>query len=260
MVDPVRSIWFDNRKVCHIMRIIGIETSSVYGGVAVLEINNSNIILLKEISLGKGLIHGKLLVPALDRLLKRAGWQKENIDLIAVDIGPGSYTGLRVGVAIAKTMAYVLRETKIVGVPSIDVLLDNIPHNNGYRYLCPVIDAKWNQVYTALYEKDKNSYKRITDYLAISPDDLVKLLNKQIIKGGLLLFGDAINTYSKEFERLEINVVFGAEELWYPKARDVALLGYKFYKDGKIDNPVKLLPLYLRVTEAEMNLKTARSK
>lgn len=239
------------------MKIVAIETSSIQGGVAILEVKNNSILLQKGFSLKRGLVHGKLLVPALDKLLKEAHWRKDDLDLVAVDVGPGSYTGLRVGLAIAKTISYVLR-TKIVGVSSLDVLAENIRSDNRHQYFCPIIDARWNQVYTAIYEKSADGHKRLTDYLAISPGDLVKLVNKY--KGKTLLLGDGLRAYEDAFKGLTNRAEFSPERLWFPRAQNVAILGYEFYKNGRQDNSLKLLPLYLRPTEAEINLKIKRGK
>ena len=282
------------------MKIIGIETSSIQGGVAILETkrcvrdkSNQNesspctqgldesIILIKQLLLKKGLVHGKLLIPALEKLLAKSHWQKEDIDLVAVDIGPGSYTGLRVGLAIAKTISYIIK-SKIVGVFSLDVLVANIHHNN-YQYICPVVDARWNQVYAAIYDKGQPNnilkYNRISDYLAISPQDLVRLLKRYLNKADekLLLFGDGLKAYKdpegtaigtvkgetlSEFNRLIKNrkILVGSNNVWFPKAVNVALLGYESYKKGRCDDPIKLIPLYLRLTEAEINLKAKSTK
>ncbi|MEK7309294.1 MAG: tRNA (adenosine(37)-N6)-threonylcarbamoyltransferase complex dimerization subunit type 1 TsaB [Planctomycetota bacterium] len=237
------------------MKIIGIETSSIRGGVAILEMRNNSVARQKGLALKRGLVHGKLLVPALDKLLKEAHWRKDDLELVAVDIGPGSYTGLRVGLAIAKTISYALK-TKIVGVSSLDVLLKNTDKIGAYKYICPVIDARWNQVYAAIYEKSVDGHKRMTDYLAISPEDLLKLINRY--KGAMLLLGDGLRAYEDVFKRLANRAEFAPEHFWSPRAENVAILGYESYKAGKRDDPIKLLPLYLRPTEAEINLKIKR--
>ncbi|MBI5779729.1 MAG: tRNA (adenosine(37)-N6)-threonylcarbamoyltransferase complex dimerization subunit type 1 TsaB [Planctomycetes bacterium] len=239
------------------MKVIGIETSSIQGGVSILEETDNSITLQRSTAFRRGLVHGKLLVPALDKLLKRAHWRKDKIDLVAVDIGPGSYTGLRVGLAIAKTMAYALK-TKIVGVVSLDVLVRNVSANDVHQYICPVIDARWNQVYTAIYEKSADGYKRRTDYLAITPEDLLKVINRY--RGEILLFGDGLRAYSDIFKRLANRAEFAPEHLWLPSAANVATLGYESYQSGKRDDPIKLLPLYLRLTEAELNLKSCKRR
>lgn len=268
------------------MKIIGIETSSIQGGVAALEVVAGDIVKwkVKEITIHKGLIHGRLLVPALDRLLNKVKWRKDKIDLVAVDIGPGSYTGLRVGLAIAKTLSFLLN-TKIVGVSSLDALLANPPAGD-YDFLCPVIDAKWHQVYTAIYKRVKRrdergeettEYRRSTDYLAISPEELVRYISKAkgrpspfqssgygTTDGKILLFGDGIKSYYEVFKDLTCpagkNISLSdSEDRWFPKAKNVAILGYKYYKEGRSDEPIRLLPMYLRETEAEIILRNRKA-
>jgi tRNA threonylcarbamoyladenosine biosynthesis protein TsaB len=143
-------------------------------------------------------------------------------------------------------------------VASLDVLARNIPNDDHHKYICPIIDARWNQVYTAVYEKSADGHKRLTDYLAISPEDLVKLISRY--KGDMLLFGDGLRAYEDISRRLGVRVMVADERLWSPRARNVALLGYELYKNGRQDNPLKLLPLYLRPTGAEVNLKIKRGK
>ncbi|MCK5578488.1 MAG: tRNA (adenosine(37)-N6)-threonylcarbamoyltransferase complex dimerization subunit type 1 TsaB, partial [Planctomycetes bacterium] len=103
------------------MKIIAIETSGSNGSIALLK----NEQVIKEYRFRKGMVHGKLLIPRLDQALRKARWSRNSLDLIAVDIGPGSYTGLRVGLAAAKSLAYALR-AKIIGVSSLDALAENI--------------------------------------------------------------------------------------------------------------------------------------
>ena len=239
------------------MKIIAIESSSVQGGVAILEIKNGRTVLQRSLALKRGLVHGKLLVPALDKMLKSAHWQKNDPDLVAVDIGPGSYTGVRVGLAIAQTIAYTLK-IKIIGLASLDIMAGNIGPDNEHQYLCPIIDARWNQVYASIYKKSAGGYKRQTDYLAINPDDLVRLIRKH--KGEFLLSGDGLRAYADIFKGLTDCAEFAPEGLWFPRARNVALLGYQAHKNGRSDNPLKLPPLYLRPTEAEYNLKNKKGK
>jgi tRNA threonylcarbamoyladenosine biosynthesis protein TsaB len=262
------------------MKIIAIETSSGLGGVAILEINAKSAVLQKALALKRGLVHGKLLVPAMDKLIKQAGWQKDELELVAIDIGPGSYTGLRVGLAIAKTMSYALK-ARIIGVASLDALVMNVSRsdthpvrsaecprfrttaglavsnasvsNGASQYICPIIDARWNQVYAAVYQKSADGFKRLTDYLAISPEDLVKLISRY--KGDLLLLGDGLRAYGDVFRRLGARATVADERLWSPRAQNVAFLGYESYKAGIRNDPIKLLPLYLRPTGAEVNLK-----
>ncbi|MBI4712176.1 MAG: tRNA (adenosine(37)-N6)-threonylcarbamoyltransferase complex dimerization subunit type 1 TsaB [Planctomycetes bacterium] len=250
------------------MRIVGIETSGMQGGIALLE----NETVKCEIFLKRGMVHGKLLVPALDKAIRKLKWRTKDIGLVAVDIGPGSYTGLRVGLAVAKTMAYVLK-TAIIGVASLDAMAVNFPPSSNATYLCPMIDAKWRQVYTALYKKAKrrrspdliiggeNSYRRISNFLALQPEELVKILPTSSDVGdfvgrrpidNVLMFGDGLKAYHDVFKTLP-NVKVAPRNTWFPKARHIALLGYRAFRNGKRNKPETIVPLYLRPTEAEIN-------
>lgn len=232
------------------MKIVGIETSGMRGGIALLE----NETVRREAFLTRGMVHGKLLVPALAKACKEIKWRTKDIDLVAVNIGPGSYTGLRVGLAVAKTMAYVLKKA-LIGVPSLDAMAAQFTEQppKNISYLCPVIDAKWHQVYTALYKNTNDSFKRVSDYLALQPEGLVKILPIN----NILVFGDGLKTYHDVFKPLP-NVKVAPLNTWLPKARHIALLGYRAFKAGQRHKPERLIPLYLRPTEAEMNLKSKR--
>lgn len=233
------------------MKILGIETSGLQGSIALLEDKH----LRKEVNLKAGLVHGKYLIPSIKKALHYLGWQPKKLDFIAVDIGPGSYTGLRVGLATVKTLAYALK-IHLLGVSSLDVLAENIKPR--YEYICPVIDAKWNQVYSAIYQRrgsgcelkgESSYYKRISEYLAITPEEFLKRLPK-----GVFLFGDGLNRYRNILMRADIKTS-GTKKEGIPRAVNVARLGRTSYLNGECANPFELVPLYLRPTEAEVKFK-----
>ena len=227
------------------LKVLGIETSNITGGVAFLKDTK----LLKESHFTRGMVHGRLLIPAIEKGLKQLRWKLNQIDLIAVDIGPGSYTGLRVGVTAAKTISYAIKQqypksrVGLVGVVSLDAMVENIPTK--YEYVCPIIDARWNQVYTALYKKAKEGYKQVSPPRASLPTDLIKELPKEVF-----IFGDGLSRYKEVFNRNDI--ISGEERFWYPQPRHIARLGLKLFKAGIKTDPFRLNPLYLRPTEAEL--------
>lgn len=216
------------------MRILGIETSGTIGSVALWEDR-----LVAEESFQRGLVHGKALVPTIARLLDQAGWPKSCLGLIAVSQGPGSYTGVRVGVATAKALAYALG-CPIVGVPTLDAMARNPPH--GDVPVAPVVDARWEQVYTALYGPGGD---RVSVPRAVRPEDLARELPERVH-----LFGDGLKRYGALFDRP--GITFGGEEEWTCHARVVAELGARAFAEGRRDDPLTLVPLYLRPTEAEV--------
>ncbi|MFA5793546.1 MAG: tRNA (adenosine(37)-N6)-threonylcarbamoyltransferase complex dimerization subunit type 1 TsaB [Candidatus Brocadiia bacterium] len=239
------------------MKALGIETSGNRGGIALLDGGK----VLKEILLKKGMVHGKLLIAAIDKALKTCRWKKTDIDLIAVDIGPGSYTGLRVGLAAAKMMSYLLN-IPMVGVSSLDALMQEI--NTKHLIACPVIDARWNQVYTAIYRKNAAGWKKVTDFMAITPSELAKLLKEYSLKYGktdkspnIILFGDGLLSYNNILNGLP-GIESGSEKYWYPKPANIVRLGYKRWHNKQKDTYWEINPLYLRKTEAEITLKKVK--
>lgn len=222
--------------------------------------------------------HGKELVPAIKSAFHEIGWSPHDIDLIAVDVGPGSYTGLRVGVTCAKTMAYALRKP-VIDVPIFDIIAENYQGNlcetaalrsssppeslkeekkfyeavhSGKFSLCPVIDARRSHVYACIYTFVPVSlkrgltgvqWKRETEFMVIQPENLVSMLPRPIS-----IFGNGASLYKEVFHDKDIFI--GKEEWSIPKIELVALLGEKMYESGHRCEIDKLLPLYLRQAEA----------
>ncbi|MBI4834186.1 MAG: tRNA (adenosine(37)-N6)-threonylcarbamoyltransferase complex dimerization subunit type 1 TsaB [Planctomycetes bacterium] len=266
------------------MKIIAIETSGIKGGVALMDCPIPTVPMKSgligrprtthkrgergtatgrttEYRFTKGMVHGRYLVPAIQKGLKELKWKTSDIDMIAVDIGPGSYTGLRVGVATAKTLVYTLnklrhKKTVLTTVVSLDAMVKNIRQD--YKFICPMIDARWNQVYSAIYKNTNGIYKRISDYLAIRPEELVKRLPPEVH-----IFGDGLTRPARPDDRSggykDIfkgkGITFGDEKTWYPRPKYIAQLGLEEFNRGKKTDPIKLVPLYLRLTEAEMKKK-----
>ncbi|HHT9117984.1 MAG TPA: tRNA (adenosine(37)-N6)-threonylcarbamoyltransferase complex dimerization subunit type 1 TsaB [Candidatus Hypogeohydataceae bacterium YC38] len=240
------------------MMTIGIETSGQVGSVAVCEDGK----VLAEKYFEKGMRHGRELLPSLKTMFQELGWSTEKVDLIAVSQGPGSYTGLRVGITCAKTLAYALKRP-LVPVPTMDVLAENVPP--GDVAICPILDARRNQVYACIYKPGGRApgYKvgasslalglwhKVSDYLVITPKELVGILPSPV-----LVFGDGAFLYRDIF--LQEGIIFGSEEMGIPAARVVARLGAEAFRRGTSCDPVQLQPLYLRKSEAEEKWKAPK--
>ena len=117
--------------------------------------------------------HSRLLIPSIDKLLKKAKLKLKDIDGFVVSIGPGSFTGLRIGVTTVKGLAYSLRKP-IVTVPTLNAIAHNIKNFRGI--ICPVLDARKNKVYACIYRSDGNTIKRISKYLLLPMADLVDMI------------------------------------------------------------------------------------
>jgi tRNA threonylcarbamoyladenosine biosynthesis protein TsaB len=216
------------------MKVLGIETSTPAGSIALID---DEEIIFEYTYQGK-LEHSAWLMPAIDRLLKDANLSCHDIDGIAVSSGPGSFTGLRIGISTIKGLAHGL-EIPVVGVSTLDSLAYNLLYTE--KIICPILDAKKKEVYAALY-KGKIP-QRITDYLVLSPQKLIEMISKPTI-----FLGNGLKLYFKLIKELlkDKEVYFAPLSLWLPRASNLALLGLRELKAGKQKDIYSFTPLYLR--------------
>ncbi len=220
------------------MNVLALDTSGLIASVAACRDDE----VLMEQSLDRGLEHGRLLLPLLDRVIGSAGWDnRRDVELIAVSQGPGSYTGLRVGLSCAKTLAVILKRP-LVGVCSLDVLAENAPED--YEKILVVIDAKRDEVYAAAYEREKMALKRVVGPSVMSPAKAARLLTPPI-----LVIGDGLRRHGMEFPQPKYR--HASEELWRAKASAAARLGLAAFRAGRVEDPMGMEPIYLRLPAAE---------
>lgn len=212
------------------MKILAIETSGSVGGVALLEDGR----LLAERIFEQGMVHGRELAPSIQRLMRETESTLDEVGLVAVDIGPGSFTGLRVGLAAAKGLCLALG-TPVRGVVSLDALAE--PARGKAPVLCPLLDAKWDQIYGAVYAPDRG------EIFQDKPEDALRRLPSDA-----LLLGTALARHEKLFAgRATLGPEFA-----HPRPSTVGLLAARDFAAGKQDDARTLVPLYLRPTEAEV--------
>jgi len=220
------------------VNVLGIETSGTIGSVAVCRDTE----ILAEDILEEGMAHGRMLVPLLDRVVQSAGWDKRrDIDLIAVSRGPGSFTGLRVGLTCAKTLADAVGKP-IIGVCSFDAMAQNAPDETAHVLVAT--DAKRNEVYAAAYVREAGEWVRKHDPQTMTPETAAALLS-----GEVFILGDAATKYAKTFSAPCFRAA--PEDLWRIRASVVARLGLFAYSNGRRDDALSLEPIYLRRPEAE---------
>jgi len=219
------------------VKVLAIETSSTRGAVALLDDDT----VLDAKAFGECSRHGRDLLPCVDKLL---GGEPGAVGLLAVSIGPGSYTGLRVGLAFAKTFA-AETGTPVVGVSSLDVIAANVSEA---RRVCVVVDARLGRVYAALYEGDR----KVLDDAVARPEEIARQL-----KSDVLVVGDALRRHGAAFA--EVAEVSGDESLWRPMAANVGRLGWrKFVAEGG-DAPETLRPRYLARPQAEVKWEESQN-
>ncbi|MCL4516828.1 MAG: tRNA (adenosine(37)-N6)-threonylcarbamoyltransferase complex dimerization subunit type 1 TsaB [Firmicutes bacterium] len=236
------------------MRIIGIDTSTMVGSVAL--VNDGR--LEGEYTLNVRRTHSERMMPALVRVMEDAGISASQIDGVAVAIGPGSFTGIRIGVAGAKGLAYTLSKP-VIGISTLDALAFGM--SLAATLICPVLDAKRGQVYTAIYQgagRPDSPPRRLTEYLAV---DIEEVLGKLVELGGeVVLLGDGVEPNLPKIQDL-----LGERARIVPhtvgtmRAGWVAQLGMARLADGVLDDPLSLLPLYVRPPEVD-RIKADRLK
>jgi tRNA threonylcarbamoyladenosine biosynthesis protein TsaB len=218
------------------MRVLGIDTSTAVGSASVAE----DDIIMGEFYIESKMTHSTKFMPMLSELLQTIDVDVKDIDAVAVTVGPGSFTGLRIGLAHAKGICHALNKP-IIGVNTLDALAYNALFAGGA--VCPMLDARNEQVYTAVYEDGR----RVSDYMGISIYDLIHELTgrKAIILGdGVRRYGDIFADRLPDAKTLPGNLMM-------PRASSVALLGGKRMVEGKADDIYKIVPFYMRKPQAE---------
>ena len=224
------------------MLILAFETSAKAASVAFTE----NGKLLGEGYQNTGLTHSQTLMVMAEDMLKQCGKTAADVEAVAVAAGPGSFTGVRIGVAAAKGFAWG-KEIPCYGVSTLEAMAESLGAFDGY--VCPCMDARRSQVYNALFLAEKGKLSRVTDDRAIALSDLKTDLEH--IDGPIYLVGDGAvlchNTLKEEVPKL----VLPAEHRLHQRAVGVAVLAQKMADAGIAPSGGELNPNYLRLSQAE---------
>ena len=216
--------------------IAAIETATRAASVAVCNEDK-----FTEITQDSKLTHSETLLPQFKEILAMANVTREMIDAVAVSIGPGSFTGLRIGLAAAKALAYAWN-IKIIGVPTLQVLAYHFP----YSTVMPMIDAQKNRAYVQLFQK----LQPITDIEILSIDDALSKATAfaNTTNSEVIICGDVCH----KIKSLPNNVKIAPINMRMPRAVNVALCGRDLLNSGKVDNVMNIEPMYIRRSEAEV--------
>lgn len=225
------------------MRILALDTSSITATVAVLEEER----LVGEYILNHKLTHSQKLIPMMEELLKSCELKPDDIDVFAVSLGPGSFTGLRIGTTTIKAMAQALSKP-VVGISTLEGLAYNLPFCS--EYICPMIDAQKNLVYSALYFWQNNKIEEAIKQEVFEIEGLVEEL-KQLDKR-VIFIGDAVDKH-KEFLIISLGekAIFPPVPVRMPKASSIATLALEKIKMGEGKEAAEIIPIYMRKSQAE---------
>lgn len=226
------------------MKILGIETSSKVCAVALSE----NDKLIKEKILEDENTHSVKLMPLVDELLKETKTELKDIELFSCDKGPGSFTGIRIGIATVKAFLDATNK-KAVGVSSLEILAYNST-NDGI--ICSIIDARNNNVYCGFFERKDNIIKQIGKLKFDTIENILEEAKK--MKGKITFIGDASKNYKEQIvETMGKQAIFETEVANKLNARNINSISY-IKRDEAVDTN-KLLPDYLRKSNAERQKK-----
>jgi tRNA threonylcarbamoyladenosine biosynthesis protein TsaB len=264
------------------MRILAIETSGGRGGIALLETPETHgpradPAVLEELYLGEGLRHGRDLVPAIRDACGRAGWDRRHIDLVAVSIGPGSFTGIRIAVTLTKVMAFDTG-AKVVAVPSLRALAHNAPADR--RRVAAIVDAKRGGLFASVFERRGqgdairapadslpapgvsrgakghdtpasrrglvtamlNEFAEVFGPALIEPEDLARRL-----AAPAFVLGHGITKGRAALAGFEL----APQDLWDVRPGIIGRLGAELFDRGQAADPLRLEPIYIRPPEAQ---------
>jgi tRNA threonylcarbamoyladenosine biosynthesis protein TsaB len=233
------------------LRILSIDTATRKAAVALVDERKTRY----EVMIDSDFKHSRTLLEMVDSALGKTGTGWEQVAAIAVTSGPGSFTGLRIGMATAKGLALAVGKP-IIGVPTLDALAYNV----GWAapLICPALNARKGEVYSAFYRGGGEVPQRLTPDLACSPGELAEkargLLQEMQI-GEIMFLGDGIQEYGELWKScLGADYVTPPEPLCWTRAPAVGRLAFQRWQSGAIDDVFTLVPGYIRLSEAEIKL------
>jgi tRNA threonylcarbamoyladenosine biosynthesis protein TsaB len=221
------------------MRILAIDTSTKFLCLGLYDDGK-----IYEYNLDLDRRHSSLIVVTIKRALDALGWKINDIDYFACGLGPGSFTGVRVGLATIKGFAWALNKP-ILGISTLDILAKNV--NLNAACIIPAMDAKRNLIYCSVYQAKDGKLKRLSPYMLLS---LERFLHK--VKPQSIILGDAIKLYKPRMLKEIKSVTLLDEDYWYPQARNIIILSLEKIRKKSIDSHFKIKPIYLYPKECQI--------
>lgn len=223
--------------------ILALETAGNCGSVALVSTGTC----IAEYSLQSGLTHSRRLLVGVEQIMDGAGLTWDDIDGVAVSTGPGSFTGLRIGLSTAKGLI-MAAEKPLIGVPTLDGLAAQLPFS---RYpVCALLDARKKEVFYAFYRHDGRGTAQLTsDYRALPPDLLAGKINEPT-----LFIGDGVSVY-RDLLRAALGdlALFPPAETCFPRAAAIGMLALRKFAEQEFLDPITAEPIYVRKSDAELH-------
>ena len=229
------------------MKVLGIDSSGLVASVAVVE----DDILLAEYTVNYKKTHSQTLLPMLKEIGDMISLDLNSIDAIAIAAGPGSFTGLRIGSATAKGLGLAL-DKPIIPVPTVAGLAYDLWGTD--KLVCPIMDARRNQVYTGIYEFIEGKLQIVEDQMAVAVTEIAEKLNEK--EREVIFLGDGVPVYRELLaENMKVPYSFAPAHMNRQRASAVAVLGVQYYAEGHVESAAEHKPDYLRLSQAERERK-----
>lgn len=224
------------------MRILGIESSSLVASVAVV----TDEVVTAEYTVNFKKTHSQTLLPMLDEIVRMVEMPLESVDAVAVSGGPGSFTGLRIGSATGKGLGLALKKP-LIHVPTVDAMAYGL--YGCASLVCPIMDARRNQVYTGLYD-NQEGFSILKEQCAMDMGELINELNG--LGRRVIFMGDGVPVYRVLIEeKMAVPYEFAPAHVSRQRAASVAALGSIYYREGRMESAADHAPDYLRKSQAE---------
>lgn len=225
------------------MKILAIDSSGIVASAAVAEDDN----LLGEYTINHKKTHSQTLLPMIDEVARMLELDLQTIDAIAVAAGPGSFTGLRIGCATAKGMGLAL-DKPLISIPTVDGLAYNLA-GSGVA-VCPLMDARRNQVYTGLYTFRGYQMQTVIAQCAVGIEEIIRKINDT--RQPVTFLGDGVRVFTPYIkEHCQVPYTFAPAHLNKQRAGSVAVLAMEYYRAGNVQTAAEHRPEYLRMSQAE---------
>lgn len=225
------------------MKVLGIDTSSMATSIEVIEDNK----LICEYAVNTKKTHSQKLMPMIENMFLTSDLKINEIDMVAICIGPGSFTGLRIGMATAKAIAHV-RNLPIVGVNSLEVLAGNMDLSD--KKICSILDAQKTQVYTSKYKYEGKKLIQLEDVDVLDIQDVIKSIEES--KEDYIVVGEAVYKYESLIKDIE-NIQIPSSALNVSRASSLCSIAIEKYKNNiDVYDCYTINPLYIRKSQAEV--------
>ncbi len=229
------------------MKILAFDSSGLVASAAILEEEQ----LIAEYTLNYKKTHSQTLLSMLDAIVTMTELDLNTVDAIAVAAGPGSFTGLRIGSATAKGLGLALNKP-LVSVPTLEGIAYNLYGSEAV--LCPMMDARRNQVYTGLYTFEKDAFRILTQQTACPVEEILALCREK--QQPVVFLGDGVPVYRGKIEAMmEGEYSFAPAHLNRQRAGAVGMRAFDLLREGKQETAAEHAPKYLRETQAERVIK-----